>query len=203
LKTLIEAGYVKKPGYRSFAPDYGILCLGGIAAQQFALAKKPLPGLSELIRSLEGFEFALGCLWDSQIVYFLRVHNSLGASGPSAGRFPLQSSSIALRILLELPEAQALKALEDSRRRYGWECSGLELPPTPKALLKAAQTKLSDECLVWERKGASGVGASIILRLAGEPLAALALSGPAGVFSNERLALSLHEGRRIVEESLR
>ena len=200
LKTLIAAGYIKKPSYHSFGADYGILCLGGIASKQFAFTTRPLAALTRQIAAFDGFEFALGCLWDGQIIYFLRTHSSLGVSPPAAGRFPLHQSSIALRILLDLPEREALKALEESKRRYGWDRGNGE-PATPAACLRKARSGLADDCLFVERRDGSGMGASILINIAGEPLAALALTGT-GTLSRERVALALHEGRRQVELSM-
>lgn len=40
LSTLSAAGYVRKTGYRSFAPDFGVLSLGAAAVDKFGLAHK-------------------------------------------------------------------------------------------------------------------------------------------------------------------
>lgn len=203
LKTLIAVGYVRKPDYRSFAVDLGVLTLGGSALRHFGLATKPRAALAALAERCDGLLVSLATLWRGQIIYFLRYHKGHEPVLLSVGGYPLHLSSPALRLLLALPEEHALQALEGSRQRYGWERPTRRVPADPGAALKAAVSLLRHDALVldgWQGEGR--LSAAIPIEVPGEPPAALALAGPAGERSVEEILLLLQEGRRAVETEL-
>ena len=201
LKALAEAGYVRKPDYRSFAADYGALALGGNALAQFALATRPRAAVQALAERT-GMNAALATLWRGQLIYLMRAQRG-HESVPLAIGFPLHLSSIGLRLLLELPRARALAALADSRRRYGWDRPTARVPATAAEALASARASLAKGCVALDGWHAEGhLGCAIPLSVVGEPPAALALSGPGAAQPREQVLRWLSEGRAEIEALL-
>lgn len=204
LKTLIAAGYVRKPDYHSFAPDLGVLALGGTAIRNFPLANKPKPAIARLAERTHGLVVSLATLWRGQVLYFLRAQAGHEQLEFFAGSFPLHLSSPALRLMLDMPETAALELLEASRRRYGWERPGAMVPETAAGALAAARELLRHDGLALDGwQGPGRVSAAIALDAPGVGQAALALSGPSSAATPEEVLLLLQEGRRAVEATLR
>ena len=203
LKTLSSAGYVRKPDYHSFAPDYGVLTLGGNSLQQFPFITRPKQAMSELAQRCEGMNVALAALWRGQLVYFMRFQKGHEPIPFSVG-FPLHLSSVALRLLTELPEEESIAALERSKRWYGWEQPTSNVPRTPRAVLSFAHSAIRHDCIVLEnyyRK--TMLSAAIPIETPGELRAALAISGPKTALKTDTVLLLLQEGRRAVEAAMR
>ena len=200
LKALAAAGYVRKPDYHSFTVDYGVLALGSTATAHFPWVNQPRRAVADLAERCAGLSVSLCMLWQNQIIYFLRAQKGheptiLGASG-----FPLHLSSPALRLLLDLPEAAATAALNESKRRYGWERPTKRVPETAAACIKTARALLDHDCLALENWQAENrVSAAIPVEANGHPRAALAISGPADELKLEKIIALLQEGRRAVE----
>jgi DNA-binding IclR family transcriptional regulator len=204
LKTLMSAGYVRKPDYHSFTIDYGVVALGGTGIGHFPLVRRPREVVERLAEKFKGLTVSLATLWQGQIIYFLHGHHGQEIVRLSAGGFPLHLSSLAMRALLDLPEEEALEILADSRRRYGWDCPTDNVPDTERALLAKARTFLNHDCLIledWQRVGQ--FTAAIPIDVENHPRAALALSGLSSLIARNEIALHLTEGRRLVEASLR
>ena len=200
LKALAAAGYVRKPDYHSFTVDYGVLALGSTAVAHFPWVNHPRRAVAEVAERCAGLSVSLCMLWQNQIIYFLRAQKGheptiLGASG-----FPLHLSSPALRLLIDQADNTALAALNESKRRYGWERPTRRVPESAAACLKAARKLLENDCLVLEDWQAENrVTAAIPVEAAEQPRAALAISGPADELKVEKIVALLHEGRSAVE----
>ncbi|HYF50000.1 MAG TPA: helix-turn-helix domain-containing protein [Planctomycetota bacterium] len=200
LKTLMNAGYVRKPDYHSFTIDYGVLTLSSAARAHFPLVETPRAAVQQLAEDADGLLVSLATIWKGQMIYFLRAQKGQDTISLSSGGFPLHLSSPALRLLLDESDDVALAALEDSRRRYGWERPTNAVPATPKALLAKARELLEHDCLLLENwQGEARLSAAIAVQIPGEPPAALALSGTSGALSSDRIRLLLQDGRRKVE----
>lgn len=204
LKTLAVAGYVRKPDYHSFAVDFGVLTLGGNAIRNFAIANKPKAALAELAERSHGLLVSLAALWRGQVIYFLRMQKGHEPVVFSAGGFPLHLSSPALRLMLEMPHADAVELLASSRKRYGWDRPSEKVPATADALLRCARGMLRHEGLILDAwQGPERLSAAIPVEVPGAAPAALAISGPRDAASHETILLLLQEGRRAVEAALR
>jgi DNA-binding IclR family transcriptional regulator len=204
LKTLASAGYVRKEGYHSFVADFGVLALGATAIGSFAFAHKPRAAMAELAAQVNGLSVVLATMWRGEILYFLRTYHGHEPTLLSVGGFPLHLSSLALRLLLDEPEDEALALLRTSRERHGWERPMPEVPATEEEVLARAREMVEYDCLILDRWFmADIVSASIPIEAPGEPPAALALSGPSGAASHETIRTWLHKGRREVERALR
>jgi IclR family acetate operon transcriptional repressor len=212
LKTLIASGYVRKPSYHQFAVNYGILALGTAAYRQFAFAMKPRTALVELSERAGGMLASLGMLERGQLIWFLRTQKNQDTIPVSAGGYPLHLSTIALRLLADMEETEALRLLELSRRSYGWERPTERVPSSPAGVLQLVHRNLQHDCLVLEDyiRAELLVGA-IPIHVPGEPPVALALSGPGKDMRHEsagrdagptELRLLLVEGRRAVETAM-
>jgi DNA-binding IclR family transcriptional regulator len=204
LKTLAVAGYVRKADYHSFANDFGVLALGATAIGNFAFAHKPRPAMTAIAAEVEGLSVVLATVWRGEIIYFLRMQRGHEPTIFSAGGFPLHLSSPALRLLLELPEEEALALLRTSRERHGWERPTRAVPATEEKVLERARELLKHDCVVLDRWFMPDlVSAAIPIEAPGEPPAALALSGPSGTAPHETILVWLQHGRREVERALR
>jgi len=204
LKILSKAGYVRKPDYHSFAPDYGILSLAGIAAESFTLTTKPRKAVTELAERCNGLLVQLATLWRGDLIYFLRTHKGHDPLLASATGYPLHLSSVALRLLIDRPQEEALNVLEESKRRYGWIRPAEIVPDSPGAVLDYARQHLRDDALVlrdYQRPG--WLSASICVRAAGEPPFCLALSGASSLMDDALIYERLKEGRKAIEEALK
>lgn len=206
LKTLAIAGYVRKPDYHSFAPDFGVLALGGSAIRNFPIANKPRAVLAALAERSHGLLVSLAALWRGQVIYFLRMQKGHEPVVFSAGGFPLHLSSPALRLMLEMPQAEALELLAASRQRYDWERPSNKVSASADALLRSARGLLRHDGLIldgWQGPGKMSAAIPVNVPGAGDFPAALALSGPSDAASYETILLLLQEGRRAVEAALR
>lgn len=177
LRVLIDAGYVRKPTYHSFAPDLGLLALAGVAAWHHPLCIHSSAEIKALTERLT-LQVTLAGLFQEQIIYLQRC--SPGHEPVQAGsmRFPLHRSVVALRLLLELPQAKALDVLEASKRRYGWDRPTANVPANPKDCLLAASDSLSDGMLrldSWSAPGSRQM--ALLLPIPNQPPLALACDG--------------------------
>ena len=203
LKTLSLAGYVRKPDYHSFAADYGVLTLGGNAQHQFPYMTRPKKAMEAIAERCAGLNVALASLWRGQLIYFMRMQKGHEPVSLSVG-FPLHLSSVAMRLLLDVPKTQALEALKESKRRYGWERTTEQVARTPEEVLEFAKSTLRHDCVVLQGYyQANLLGCAIPVQSPGEPPGALALSGPLEQHRIDDVLLMLQQGRRDVEAAMR
>ena len=203
LATLADAGYVRKAGYRSFEPDYGVLGIGASASSRFALARKPRTAMLRASERCEGFDVTLCVLWRGQTIYFLRTHKGIEPILFSGTGFPLHLSAPGLRFLVEMPDAEALELLRASRNRYGWARSTDKVPETEEEVLARARSSFEHDCVVldgWVER--NHLSAAISVRTDEPHPVALALTGSAPEASPDRVRLWLHDFRRDVEAQL-
>lgn len=200
LTGLVKAGYLRKPDYHSYSVDLGLVTLLGRVRQHFPIATEPRLALIEAARRLPGMRLSLATLHGHQLVYWLAVDAGQEPVDLISGGFPLHLSSIALRILLDRPKAEALELLALSRRWYGWSQPTAAVPDSEAGVLAAARQRLDGACLVlngWQSPGT--VTAGLPIRSPdGRPLI-LAMSGPT---PRTQAARILAEVRTTVEAAL-
>lgn len=203
LSALIEAGYVRKVSYREFAPDFGLLALGGEAARHFELARLPRPALARCAELCAPLTVSLCLMWRGQLLYFDQTSRGFETRAFNGSDYPIHLSSPGLLFMTELSRTEALRQLSTSRHKFGWPRPTDTIPDDESGVLEAALRLHRNETLIlreWAHLG--HVTASI--RLGdhnGHPLA-LAIAGPADVWSTETLRVRLHECRRLVEPTL-
>lgn len=200
LSGLVKAGYLRKPDYHSFSVDLGMVTMLGRVRQHFPLTTVPRAALTAHACLLPGMRLSLATLHEHQLVYWLTVDAGQEPVDLICGGYPLHLSSIALRILLDLPEADARAVLATSRRWYGWELPTPHMSNDEAGVLRDARSRLQDDCLIltdWQ--GIGHLSAAVPVRsLDGRPLI-LALSGPIPKQSPHDL---LHAARIAVEAAL-
>lgn len=203
LSTLSAAGYVRKTGYRGFAPDFGVLSLGAAAIKKFSLAHKPRKVMEEAAELVDGLSVTLSILWRGEVIYFLRTLKGHQPSLFDAEGWPLHLSSAALRLLLDEPEEAAVELLETSRERHGWERPTEEAPTSERDALKRGHELLERDCLILDGWLTPGhMSAAITIHAPHEPAAALSLTGPTEYADPTTIRLWLHTLRRSVEHAL-
>lgn len=201
LSGLVQAGYVRKPDYRSFAADLGLVTLFGRVRQHFPLTRVPHAALRAQVAGLPGMRLSLATLHEHQLVYWLAIDANQEESDLVVSGFPLHLSSIALRILLDRPEAEALELLATSRRWHGWDQPTERVPADAGAVLAAARGLLVDGCLAldgWQAEGR--ISAGVPVRSPDHRPLILALSGPSPRAAD--VPGILHRARIAVETAL-
>jgi DNA-binding IclR family transcriptional regulator len=199
LATLIQVGYVRKTQDRRFAPDFGVLSLA-TATASFPLIRKPREAMEAVAAAHPGLEATLCVLWRGEMIYFLRTHHKTNAVDFGMG-FPVHLSTPGLRMLVELPEDEALTILRQSRSRYGWRGTSA-VPATEEEVLSWARTNVEHDVLVLSEWGFVGnVGAAIPIKTDEDYPVALALTGDVRIADPATLRLWLHDARRTVEAS--
>ena len=179
LSALARAGYVRKPDYHSYTVDLGLLTLLDRSARHFPLTRLPRQALIARAALMPSMRLSLATLHDHQQIYWLTVDAGREPNEMVVGGYPLHLSSVALRLLLEQPHAQAIARLTVSRRCNGWERPTAAVPATAPALLAQARRRLKDGILVldgWQGEG--HLSAAIALIAPAERPLALAISGP-------------------------
>lgn len=191
LRVLIHAGYVRKPTYHSFAVDLGILALAGHAMHGLPLLHRSRPAVLALAAHA-GTQAVLATCFRDEILYLHLAAPGSDSVSTVAGGFPLHRSAVALRLLLDLPDTEAIGLLTASQRRYGWDRPTAAVPADPAGCLAAARAALIDDTLVlagWSGPDYLQVAARLLLP--GMPPLALALSGTGTDPDRWRAALAL------------
>lgn len=146
LGALTAAGYVRKPDYHSFAPSIGVVALAGNARGHFGLPAAQRMAMKAQARAT-GWLWTIGTVHGGQLIYLVRVGPDHEPVELGVGSYPLHLSVIAMRLLVDLPEDEALAALRASRRRYGWEQPTPVVPADEAACLAVARTAVNDGVL--------------------------------------------------------
>ena len=177
LAVLVRHGYLRKPTYHSFAADLGVLALAGQAVTQLPAVARTR-GAIEALAAGTGMQATLAALHHDEVLYLHRSQRSETITGV-AGGFPLHLSVVGLRLLLDLPPADATAALERAERRYGWDRPTAATPATPADCLARARERLHDGILRIDAWDAPGVlGAAVRVDVAGHAPLAVAIVGP-------------------------
>ncbi|NED94490.1 helix-turn-helix domain-containing protein [Phytoactinopolyspora alkaliphila] len=203
LATLAEAGYARKTGYRSFAPDFGVLSLGAAAITKFRLAHQPRKAMEAAAQTARGMAVSLSVLWRGEVIYFLRTHDGEPPVLFNATGWPLHLSAPGLRLLLDLPEDEALEMLRKSREKYGWERPEPPAPQSEEEALRRGRELLLHDCLIldgWLMPG--HMSSAITVDAPNEPPVALSITGLTKLADPDTIRLWLHSFRRSVEQSL-
>jgi DNA-binding IclR family transcriptional regulator len=202
LNALMRAGYVRKPDYHSFAVNYGVITLSGNASSHFALSTKPRAVMEEMAERNPGTLVALGALWRGDLIYFLRVQNGQETIKACVMGWPLHLSSVAMRLLVDLPKDEAIEILDVSRRRFGWDRPTPAIPATAEGCLSAAKKRMLHDCMIlsdWNNAGTTT--AAIPLDSQKDVRVCLAISG-SNLPDQTSAILILQEGRRAVDMAL-
>lgn len=202
LATLTELGYVRKTANRRFVPDYGVLSLAS-ATSQFPLVRKPRRAMEDIAEQHPGVMVSICMLWREQMIYFLRTAKDADTIEFWGPGFPLHLSSPGLRMLVDLPDKQALKILAQSRDRYGWGGVRPTVPDTERVLLTRAKKLVEHDVLILDRwADPTNVGGAIPIETNEEHPVALAITGDRSIADDATLRLWLHDARRTVESAL-
>lgn len=199
LGTLAGLGYVRRTSV-GFVPDYGILELATVA-ESLSLTTVPRPALEAAALAHPEAHFNLCLLRNGSMLYLVRAQAGVPTISFWWSRLPMNRSSAAMRILLDLDQDQALEILHASRKRHGWELTP-PAPATPELSLTAARELLVADTLVLRDWTPGSTSGAIPLRNRdGVPLV-LAISGLSTVVEPSDVRLLLHQTRRDLEPLL-
>lgn len=202
LATLIEAGYVRKGDRGRFVPDYGVITLAA-ETTRLPLLTRPLPVFRTFLADYPTFTITTTMLWRSEMIYLARSSSGAPAhlyeyTGHTG--FPLHQSAPGLRLLLDLPEQQAVDLLAASRARHGWGGDPEVVPADERAVLAEARQHCDHDVLVlpgWVHP--RELSGAIPVRTSEPHPVALAVVVPDGSMQADELRLLLHRVRRDLE----
>lgn len=202
LVALAAEGFVVKNG-RSYAPDYGLLSLAS-AARTFPLVQRPRQILEEAAEACEGALVTLSMLWRGRIFYFLRGAKGADVSQFWLSNFPLHHSAPGMRMLLGLPSDDAIRILEVSGKRTGWNVTGPNTPQTAEEALDRAAAALEGDTLLldgWHVEGEYAAAVPIHDPSTAYPVA-FSITAKHGQVPREKVLIWLGDYSRRIERSL-
>lgn len=151
-----------------------------------------------------GLGVSLCMLWRDKLLYFDQAAHGLDTNVFEGSDYPLHLSSPGLLFLLDLPRAEAIRRLRDSREKFGWTQLTPIVPDDEEGVLRAAgQLHQADTLILSEWAWPHHVSAAIRLRSTDEHPLALAIAGAVDALSTEALRTRLHAIRAVVEPTLR
>lgn len=203
MSTLGEAGFVRKDAHGRFVPDYGVITLAA-ETTRLPLLTKPVPVFRALLEEYPTLTLTTAMLWRSEMIYLLRSNTGGLTHLYENVRFPLHRSSPALRLLLDLPEAEALRLLADSRDRHGWSGDPAVVPADERSVLAAARDRLRHDVLLldgWAKR--DELSGAIPVRTSEPHPVALAIVVSDGSLDADELRILLHQARRDLETAFR
>ncbi|HEY9294066.1 MAG TPA: helix-turn-helix domain-containing protein [Microlunatus sp.] len=201
LATLSDAGYVRKNDAGRFVADYGVLALAS-ATTKLPLMQRPRPALEEFLTEHPSLTVSICMLFRDEMIYLLRANSGRDPLVYWSGGFPLNISSPGLRLLVDLPDEDAIAILKASRQRFGWGGRPEVVPPTEEAVLAKARGLVDDDVLIlseWFQQ--DHIGGAIPLDTPEPHPVALAIVDENAEISAEKLTVLLHQARRVVEHS--
>lgn len=199
LATLIEAGFVRKDARGGFVPDYGVITLAA-ETNRLPLLTKPVPVFTDLLAQYPTLTLTTALLWRSEMIYLLRSNTGGLTHLYENVSFPLHRSSPGLRLLLDLPEDEAVAMLEESRARHGWSGDPTRVPADASTLLATARRHLEHDVLLldgWAEEGQ--LSGAIPVRTSEPHPVAMAIVVSDGSLDRDELRLLLHRARRDLE----
>lgn len=202
LATLTGLGYVRKDDQGRFVPDYGGLSLAS-STSLFPLIEQPRQALQQVADAHAGINVSLCIWWRGQLIYLLRAIRDVDMLELGRPSFPMNISSPGLRVLIDLPEGEAVAALGESRATYGWGGAAEIVPPTELEVLAVAKKLVEHDVLIlegWHHAGS--IGGAIPVKTPERHPVMLAISGAQGLADAATLRLWLHDARRTIEASL-
>lgn len=200
LATLTDVGYVRKNETGRFVPDYGMLALGS-ATTKLPLISRPRAAFEQIVGEHTALTLSLCMLWRDEMIYLLRATSGSEPLAFWSGGFPLNISSPGMRLLVDLPESEAVDILRASRQRFGWGGRPEVVPATEEGVLASARSLVADDVLVlagWVLPG--HIGAAIRIDTPEPHPVALAVVDDSGELGPDKLTLLLHQARRTVEQ---
>ncbi|MGJ6980669.1 helix-turn-helix domain-containing protein [Aestuariimicrobium soli] len=198
LQTLTTAGYVRKTTH-GFLPDYGVLSLAQ-SVTKFPLVVRLQRTIELIADEHPGYQVNLAMLFRGEITYLCRAR--AGQHAVTAWGFPLHVSSAALRALVDLPRDEAITALRESRRRWGWNRTNEAVPATEDEVLGWATAHVEHDVLVLDGWHENSVSGAIPINSGEVHPTVLAISGDRPHATPTELAFLLHDARRRVEALL-
>lgn len=202
LATLVEEGFVRRVSGRRFEPDFGVLTLAA-AVTNLPLVRRPRQAMEAAAAQSPGALISLSVLWRGQIIYILRTEHGTETVEFWRAGFPLHQSAPGMRMLLSLPEEQALRWLRASRDRFGWALGSDATPVDEADALRRAHALLDHDILILDGWFAAGsVGSATLIDTDADYPVALSLTAPRELASDDKIRLWLLEIRRSVEKSL-
>lgn len=121
LASLHKAGFVRKPDFRAFAPDYGVLLFAGRSLAAFPLVRAATDECNRLQREEPGYSATVAVLWGGRLIYLTRVNADASHHLIDDAAFPLHRSSVGLALVAALDAAEAVPLLSASLRRAAGE----------------------------------------------------------------------------------
>jgi|GEM_PF-1341611 len=201
MATLGEAGYVRKNERGQFVPDYGVITLAA-ETTRLPLLTRPVPVFRALLEKYPTITVTTAMLWRSEMLYLVRSNSGSIVHTYEYHGYALNASAPGLRLLLDLPEDEALALLAESRERRGWGGNPRMAPADELSTLQEARKCLDHDVLIldsWYDEGQ--LSGAIPVRTPEPHPVTLAIVVSDGSQTPDSLRLLLHEVRRDLEDA--
>ena len=203
LSALQAVGFVRKPDYHHFSPDYGLFLLAGRSLHHFPLVRVGEDVVRTMGKLVEAYFLTVCTIWRNANVVLLRKQPRAEPDLMPCARTPLHLSVAGLRLLLEMPQAEAIACLEASRAEMGWRRPTDVVPATASQLLAKAASCLEQGVLtLTDWAGIGDVKSAAVIHHGPRPAAALALAAERTSFDAEEVASLLALGAGQIEAGL-
>lgn len=202
LATLGEAGYVRKNERGQFVPDYGVITLAA-ETTRLPLLSRPMPVFRSVLAQYPTITVTTAMLWRSEMLYLVRSNSGgLLHTYEYVHGHALNASAPGLRLLLDLPEDEALNLLAESRARHGWGGNPSAIQPDEQSTLVEARKHLDHDVLILDSwYEADQLSGAIPVRTSEPHPVALAIVVSDGSQTPDSLRLLLHQVRRDLEDA--
>ena len=202
LSALAAAGYVRKGAHGRFECYFGVLGMVDSIGRQ-PLVQQLRAGVKKIINDYSDITIAICMLWQHEVLHLLRARSNSVFLPLWHGGIPLNVSTPGLRLLLDLPESEAIAILERSRERLGWGGRSDKVPESAAETLARARAGLADDVLLlrgwWQEERTTG---AIMIRTAEPSPVALAVVDETEQLDAAEHTLLLHRVRRDLESQL-
>lgn len=202
LAALAASGFVRKGAHGRFECYFGVMGMVDSIGRQ-PLVQQLRAGVKKIINDYSDITIAICMLWQHEVLHLLRAKSGSIFLPLWHGGIPLNVSTPGLRLLLDLPDDEAVAILERSRERLGWGGRPGRVPESAAETLTLAREGLADEVLLlkgwWRPEHTTG---AIMIRTEEPSPVSLALVDESGRMDAAAHTLLLHRVRRDLELQL-
>jgi DNA-binding IclR family transcriptional regulator len=117
LNSLVKAGMVHKPKFKSFALDYGVLLFAGKTLNHFPLVSKATVVCDKIVAAHPGYSATVGTLFRNRMIYLTTVKNISSLVLVDNSDFPVHMSSIGRMLAYRQGRRKAMEIFKQSLAR--------------------------------------------------------------------------------------
>lgn len=117
LNSLVEAGMVHKPKFKSFEVDYGILLFAGKTIHHFPLITRATIVCDKIVSMHPGYNATVGIIFRDRVVYLTTLTNTSSLVLIDNQTYPIYKSSLGRLLAYRQGREKAIEILTQSVQR--------------------------------------------------------------------------------------